>query len=442
MEEKEQENNQKIDDQLLNEFEQFVQDSRIIGEAFEVGNMDMNANMNVNVNVSSSFEGEGVVAGDGVGAGGGSLRGAGVGVGGVGGLNADVNESMDAKRARSQSQSDVGGGFVGYAGGANRGMGNGFGAGIGAGSGIGNAGFRGREQELEVNEVVLEGPLVALKASLLTGRFSDLTIFHGVRVWNAHKVVVCSQSEVLEGMIDNIGVGNMFGTASKPSILNLSSFPLDSITALIEYLYTSAYSLPSPPGDTSPSTSPYLSGPSYSLPLHEQIFYVAVHLQIPALETLAAASFRHTLNTQISNLDIYFSSIKRIYSKTTDKNPGLRNALVEAAVQELDEFWGDEGLKNRFWAVMSENREFWEGVLRLLGNGKEVEVREVIREVRVPVEVERVVERVVQVEAEEKEENEKERILCADCGPREDGEEYEVKCVCRECGVERVLSFA
>ncbi|KAF7865915.1 hypothetical protein EAF04_006079 [Stromatinia cepivora] len=388
--------------------------------------------------MSSSFEGAGVVAGVGAG----SLGGGEVGGGGVGGLNADVNESIDTRRVRSQSQGDGGGGFVGYAEGVNRGMGNGFGVGVG----IGAVGSRGREPELEVNGVVLEGPLVALKASLLTGRFSDLTIFHGVRVWNAHKVVVCSQSEVLENMIDSIGVGNMFGTPSKPSILNLSSFPLDSITALIEYLYTSAYSLPSPPGDSSPSTSTYLSGPSYSLPLHEQIFYVAVHLQIPALETLAAASFRHTLNTQISNLDIYFSSIKRIYSKTTDKNPGLRNALVEAAVQELEGLLGDEELKNRFWGVMMENREFWEGVLRMLGNSKEVEVREVIREVRVPVEVERVVERIVErvVQADAEEENEekkKECILCVDCGPRGKGEEYEVECVCRECGVERVLSF-
>ncbi|APA15193.1 hypothetical protein sscle_14g099630 [Sclerotinia sclerotiorum 1980 UF-70] len=219
-------------------------------------------------------------------------------------------------------------------------MGYGFGAGFSAGSGIHTMGYRGREQELEVNEVVLEGPLVALKASLLTGRFSDLTIFHGVRVWNAHKAVVCSQSEVLESMIDSNGVGNIFGNPSKSSILNLSSFPLDSITALIEYLYASAYPLPTASGDISPTTCTYLTEPSYSLPRHEQIFHLAVHLQIPALEALAAASFRHTLNTQISNLDIYFSSIKRIFNKTTDENPGLRNALLEAVVLDLDGFFG------------------------------------------------------------------------------------------------------
>lgn len=51
--------------------------------------------------------------------------------------------------------------------------------------------------------------LTRFDRALVEGRFSDLTIFHGVRVWNAHKVVVCSQSPVLESMIDNTGVGNM-----------------------------------------------------------------------------------------------------------------------------------------------------------------------------------------------------------------------------------------
>ncbi|KAF7879718.1 uncharacterized protein EAF02_007888 [Botrytis sinoallii] len=247
------------------------------------------------------------------------------------------------------------------------------------GNGSGSGQFGGRESGLEENEVVLEGPLLALREvigsqeniftqlkltrfdrALLEGRFSDLTIFHGVRVWNAHQVVVCSQSPVLESMIDNTGVCNMVSSLyhtplntkpltsllvrlpHKPSILNLSSFPLDSIIALLEYLYTSAYSIPSPPPNTSPSSSTYLSGPTYSLPLHEQIFYLASHLQIPALETLAAVYFRHTLHTQISDLDIYFDCIKRIYGKTTRKNPGLRNALVEAAVQELEGMFGNE----------------------------------------------------------------------------------------------------
>ncbi|KAF7944302.1 hypothetical protein EAE96_010701 [Botrytis aclada] len=367
---------------------------------------------------------------------------------GIGGLNLDEREKG---RERDDGVRVGGeGGGVGFAGYVNAGLGNGNGSGQFGGMGSG----------LEENEVVLEGPLLALREALLEGRFSDLTIFHGVQVWNAHKVVVCSQSPVLESMIDNTGVCNMFGSPTKPSILNLSSFPLDSIIALVEYLYTSAYSIPSPPPNTSPSSSTYLSVPTYSLPLHEQIFYLASHLQIPALETLAAVSFRHTLHTQISDLDIYFDCIKRIYGKTTAKNPGLRNALVEAAVQELEGMLGNEEVKGKLWRVMSEIGEFWEEVLRALARRTEVSVREVIREVRVPVEVEvekiveKIVERVVErdVPREAKEngdgeeesegEGEKEWTLCPDCGPREEGEEYEFKCTCRECGVERILSFS
>ncbi|KAM0125160.1 hypothetical protein ACHAP3_009907 [Botrytis cinerea] len=363
---------------------------------------------------------------------------------GIGGLNLGGGDERGKGKGREMGRAGEGGSEGGFAGYANAGLGNGSGSAFGVGSGT--AQFGGRESGLEENEVVLEGPLLALREALAEGRFSDLTIFHGVRVWNAHKVVVCSQSPVLESMIDNTGVGNMFGTPTKPSILNLSSFPLDSVIALLEYLYTSAYSIPSPPPNTSPSSSTYLSGPTYSLPLHEQIFYLASHLQIPALETLAAVSFRHTLYTQISDLDIYFDCIKRIYGKTTAKNPGLRNALVEAAVQELEGLLENEEVKGKLWRVMSENGEFWEDVIRALGSRTEVRVREVIREVRVPVEVEKIVEKIVErdvlAEAKEEGEADKEWTLCPDCGPRDEGEEYEFRCTCRECGVERILSFS
>ncbi|QSZ37715.1 hypothetical protein DSL72_008814 [Monilinia vaccinii-corymbosi] len=335
------------------------------------------------------------------------------------------------EEGRVRSQSDVAGGLVGfarYAGYAND-------VDTGCGFGVSSGGYQGREPELEVNEVVLEGPLVALKGALLEGRFSDLTIVHGVRVWNAHKVVVCSQSAVLESMIDSIGVGNMSGNQARPSILNLTTFPLDPVIALMEYLYTSAYSIPPPPAGSPPSSSAYASGPSYSLPLHEEIFYLAVQLEIPALEALAAASFRHTLNTQISDLDIYFCSITRIYERTTERNPGLRNALVKAAVQELGGLLGQEKVKESLWKAMGGNEEFWEGILRALGSTVNVEVREVVRETRVPVEVEKIVEKIVEKEVQAESD---ERILCLQCGPLDEGEAgYVLKCKCRVCGQEK-----
>ncbi|KAK6595578.1 hypothetical protein H4I96_09897 [Botrytis cinerea] len=350
--------------------------------------------------------------------------------------SASMGVGVDAESRGIDGEGGEGGSEGGFAGYANAGLGNGSGSAFGVGSGT--AQFGGRESGLEENEVVLEGPLLALREALAEGRFSDLTIFHGVRVWNAHKVVVCSQSPVLESMIDNTGVGNMH-----PQPLLLPTRLRHCITRIP--LHVRLLDSLSPP-NTSPSSSTYLSGPTYSLPLHEQIFYLASHLQIPALETLAAVSFRHTLHTQISDLDIYFDCVKRIYGKTTAKNPGLRNALVEAAVQELEGLLENEEVKGKLWRVMSENGEFWEDVIRTLGSRTEVRVREVIREVRVPVEVEKIVEKIVErdvlAEAKEEGEADKEWTLCPDCGPRDEGEEYEFRCTCRECGVERILSFS
>lgn len=47
--------------------------------------------------------------------------------------------------------------------------------------------------------------MIALNSSrsLISGKFSDLTIIHGTHKWNAHKVVVCSQSRHLEFLMEN-----------------------------------------------------------------------------------------------------------------------------------------------------------------------------------------------------------------------------------------------
>jgi hypothetical protein len=47
-------------------------------------------------------------------------------------------------------------------------------------------------------------------SSLISGKFSDLTIIHGTHKWNAHKVVVCSQSRRLEFLMENKTVRTLF----------------------------------------------------------------------------------------------------------------------------------------------------------------------------------------------------------------------------------------
>lgn len=123
---------------------------------------------------------------------------------------------------------------------------------------------------------------------------------------------------------------------------------------------------------------------------------------------------------------------------------------------------GDEGLKRMFWRVMGENCGFWEDVLGALvlggregrmgmGMGGEVEIREVIREVRVPLEVEKIVEVEKIIEVEKIVERDMDRqgassstddewFLCGECGPVE-GDQYSASCFCRGCGAEKIFWF-
>lgn len=106
-------------------------------------------------------------------------------------------------------------------------------------------------------------------------------------------------------------------------------------------------------------------------------------------------------------------------------------------MQDLGALLGQEGVKKSLWKAMSANAEFWEGLLRFLSSVGHVEVREVVREIRVPVEVERVVEKVVEREVRVESDA---RILCLQCGPLDEGEDkYALTCHCRVCGEEKRL---
>ncbi|TGO63559.1 hypothetical protein BCON_0012g00490 [Botryotinia convoluta] len=74
----------------------------------------------------------------------------------IGGLNLDELDEKEMGKERDGGVRVGGeGGGIGFAGYVNAGLGN--------GSGSGSAQFGGRESGLEENEVVLEGPLLALR---------------------------------------------------------------------------------------------------------------------------------------------------------------------------------------------------------------------------------------------------------------------------------------
>jgi hypothetical protein len=44
--------------------------------------------------------------------------------------------------------------------------------------------------------------ILTFSSAFVAGKFCDLVVAHGTRRWNCHKVVVCSQSSVLEAKLD------------------------------------------------------------------------------------------------------------------------------------------------------------------------------------------------------------------------------------------------
>ncbi|CZT48804.1 uncharacterized protein RSE6_09556 [Rhynchosporium secalis] len=230
-------------------------------------------------------------------------------------------------------------------------------------------------------------PMEALQSSLLSGKFSDLTIVHGTRRWQAHKVVVCSQSSGLESLIDKLKDSN---------ILDLSEHDHEATVLMMEFLYTSNY-----------TTAVTDVAPSFSLPHHVSVFNLACTLSIPILKGLALQKYLHTLKNLVSNLSVYFASVRSIYSTPSDpSHPELKLAVVETAVLEMQNLLREGSEQRReFLELTSQVPQFQIDIYDfLMCNGnpqKEVEVVTVCQE------------------------------LCEECGAREEGDGYEV---ILECG--------
>jgi hypothetical protein len=165
---------------------------------------------------------------------------------------------------------------------------------------------------------------------------------------------------------------------------------------MMEYLYTSTYTHHPHP-------------PTFSLPLHTQLYILSSKFQIHGLQTLSCTLFTHHLNNHVSNLEVYFTSVRSIYAHTSPENPGLRIAVVEAAVSEMRKLLGDDDVRNRFFEVMTDTPDFMTDVMTLLVEHPE---RPVLMQ-----------------------------ELCEECGPRGEGEGYEVTVSCKTCGKDRTVEF-
>lgn len=179
---------------------------------------------------------------------------------------------------------------------------------------------------------------------------------------------------------------------------------------MMEYFYTSTY-----------STLLTDVAPAFSLPQHVSVFNLACELSIPALKTQALQKYCHTLKHFVSNLDVYFSSVRTIYStppitNSAGKHMDLRLAVVETAVLEMRSLLA-EGSEQRkgFLELTTQVPEFQADIYKFLwsngGPQRQVEVIEVVHE------------------------------LCEQCGRSDEGDGYEITLECKRCGEERTIEI-
>lgn len=174
---------------------------------------------------------------------------------------------------------------------------------------------------------------------------------------------------------------------------------------MMEYLYTSTY-----------STTLTDIAPSFSLPQHISVFNLACSLSITGLKSQALQKYCYTLKNLISNLSVYFASVRTIYELPNNPaHPELRLAVIETAVFEMQNLLmeGSEQRKD-FLALTSEVPQFQADIYAyFLFNGPAAEAQVVT----VP------------------------QALCEECGAREEGDGYDVTTECKGCGEERTLEF-
>jgi hypothetical protein len=167
---------------------------------------------------------------------------------------------------------------------------------------------------------------------------------------------------------------------------------------MMQYLYSGTY-----------ATTP--SQPDFCLSLHLEVYVLATELQIAGLQVVSSNFFSFNLSNYLRSLDVYFSTIREVYSKTTVTNPALRTALVETAVSEI-RLLLTVNMWTKFSSVMTDVPEFQRDIMFMM--------------------VERAGRLVFAVREE----------LCDHCGPRSEDDGYKVTIACKGCGADKTVEFS
>jgi hypothetical protein len=113
----------------------------------------------------------------------------------------------------------------------------------------------------------------------------------------------------------------------------------------------------------------------------------------------------------VTDLKVYFSNVKQIYTTTSREHPGLRNAVIEAAVTEMKTLLDDENVKSSFFEVLREVQGFHTDILRFLADNPNRPVQVVVQQ------------------------------LCDECGPISEEKKYILDTECRGCGKMKSMEF-
>ncbi|MCJ1279303.1 hypothetical protein MMC21_007127 [Puttea exsequens] len=193
-----------------------------------------------------------------------------------------------------------------------------------------------------------------------TGAFTDLTITCGGKDIKVHKLVVCTQSEVLRKTATN-GFKE-----SLTSVINLPDDDLALVERMIEALYSSTY-------DSTVSDAEQATYGCHGFELHAAMYAIADKYGLAELKHLAQHRYR-ALQLPTHEAKIAFlKSIARIYSTTPAHDQSLRKIALHWVKQKP--FVGvDEEVKEFLRDVLEEVPDFnWELHLSWMGDRVEIE---------------------------------------------------------------------
>ncbi|PQE06300.1 BTB POZ domain protein [Rutstroemia sp. NJR-2017a BBW] len=171
---------------------------------------------------------------------------------------------------------------------------------------------------------------------LESGRYSDLTIKCGGKVFRVHRNVVCLQSKPLAAHVDGVFLEAVTGE------INLPDDHPAILERLIKFLYTGDFDATPSPSEVvaeEPSGevgSETVNGSLDTLTICTRIFVMAEKYDIPALKTLAKTKFEAAVSSDW-NTSALSESLRLMYDGLPDSDRLLKDVAVAAAAGHVKE---------------------------------------------------------------------------------------------------------